>query len=582
MKTILACCLSLSFLLAALPAGAQDDVVTSAMRDELDRSMKTLQLEKLEKPYFIACRAQDLTGAYASASLGSLRSSNASRSRYLTVEMRVGDYALDNTNFISSPGMGGASRTFPLPLEDNYKELRRQIWLATDSAYKRALGDLSRKRAALQNRTRTEEIPDFTKGQPVTLRDEQAPARVELAAVEKMVRELSSLFRHMPQVYSSTVSLSVSNVVTRQVDSEGTSFVRATPEVVFRVVATTQAPDGMPLEDTVVAYGRSLNDLPSQQELAKRIGELGDHLAQLRSAALPDRYIGPVLFEGQAAAELFNRVFATNLLARRRPVSDNPRFESAAENPFLDKLGARVLPDTFDVVDAPTRDTYEDAHLYGSYRIDDDGMPARDVTLVQKGILKTLLSTRVPVRGVLESNGHRRGSGPGPSNLIVTSDKGLSEDELRAELMRLVKQRGLEYGIVVRRLSYANRLPALDLLPSMAMVFPGAVAGPAASPILAYKVFADGHEELVRNLEFTGITFAEFKEIAAASKTASVHTTTFSAGGSLVSLRVPSLLFDDVTVKKPSGEIPKPPVAGSPLADYAEPKPSAAGVHTQH
>ncbi len=575
MKTILACCLSLCLLLAALPAGAQNDVVNSAMRDELDRSMKTLQLEKLEKPYFIAYRTQEYTGTGASASLGSLLYSNTSHSRFLAVEMRVGDYALDNTNFVSSPGFPGLSRMSPLPLEDNYKELRRQIWLATDAAYKRALEDLSRKRAALQNRTRTEEIPDFTKAQPVTLRDEPPPAQVEPAAVEKMVRELSALFRQMPQVYSSTVSLSVNNVVTRQIDSEGTSFVRATPEVTFRAVATTQAPDGMPLEDFVTAYGRSISDLPSQEELARRIRELGAHLAQLRAAPLPDRYIGPVLFEGQAAAELFGRVFAPNLLARRRPISDNARFESMAENPFLDKLGARVLPDAFDVVDAPTRDTYEDARLYGSYRIDDDGVPARDTTLVQKGILKTLLSTRVPVRGVLESNGHRRGSGPAASNLIVTTGKGLSDDELRAELMRLVKQRGLDYGVVVRRLTYSSR--SVAQVPLAAMAFSG--AGGSESVILVFKVFPDGHEELVRNVEFSGITNTDFKDIAAASKTASIYTT--SSGGEVVSFRVPSLLFDDVTIKKPSGEIPKPPVAGSPLADSTDAK-NGGGDHSQH
>jgi len=575
MKATVACCFALCVLLCTPCVRAQEDLVTSAMRDELDRSMKTLRLEKLAKPYFIAYRIQDSTITYASATLGSLRHSNTSHSRFLTVEMRVGDYALDNTNFITSPGFAGISRGFPITLEDNYKELRRQIWLATDAAYKRALGDLARKRAALENRTRTEELPDFTKAQTTSLRDEAAPARVEQAALEKMVRELSGLFRRMPEVYSSTVNLTVSEVLTRQIDSEGTAFARKTPEVTFRAVASTQAPDGMPLEDFVAAYGRSMSDLPSQEELAKQIRQLGSHLAELRSAPLPDRYIGPVLFEGQAAAELFGHVFVANLLARRPPVSDNARFQSPAENPFLDKMGARVLPEGFDVVDVPTRDSYEGTHLFGGYGIDDDGVSARDVTLVEKGILKTLLSTRVPVRGVLETNGHRRGPGAAPSNVIVTTEKGLSDDELRAELMRLVKQRGLDYGMLVRRLSYGPRLPTLD--PSGAAPSPG-----EANLTLVYKVFPDGHEELVRNTELSAITYTELKDIAAASASASVYTTTFSPGGSLASFRVPSLLFDDVTMKKPSGEIPKPPVVPSPLADYANPKSSAGSDHNQH
>jgi predicted Zn-dependent protease len=577
MKATVACCFALYVLCCTPCVRAQEDLVTSAMRDELDRSMKTLQLETLEKPYFIAYRIQDSSVTYASATLGSLRNSNTSHSRLLTVEMRVGDYALDNTNFITAPAaFVGVSRGFPLPLEDNYKELRRQIWLATDAAYKRALGDFARKRAALQNRTRTEELPDFTKVQPVSLRDEAPPARVEQAALEKMVRELSGLFRRMPEVYSSSVNLTVSETLTRQIDSEGTAFVRRTPEVIFRSLASTQAADGMPLEDFVAAYGRSLSDLPSQEELAKQIRQLGSHLAQLRSAPLPDRYIGPVLFEGQAAAELFGHVFVPNLLARRRPVSDNARLPSPAENPFLDKMGARVLPQGFDVIDVPTRDIYEGAHLFGGYRIDDDGVSARDVTLVQKGILKTLLSTRVPVRSVLETNGHRRGSMAAPSNVIVTTEKGLSDDELRAELLRLVKQRGLDYGMVVRRLSYSLRSPTMD--PFVTMVVSGPVPNPGeTNPILVYKVFSDGHEELVRDTEVSAITYTEFKDIAAASTAASVYTTAFSPGGALVSFRVPSLLFDDITVKKPSGEIPKPPVVPSPLADYANPKASAGG-----
>src|SRR5262249_4433140 len=126
-KTIVACYFALHVLFCAPWVRAQEDVVTRAMRDELDRSMKTLQLEKLERPYFLAYRTQDLTITNVSATLGSLRNSNISHSRSLTVDMRVGDYALDNTNFTSAPGFAGISRAFPLPLEDNYKELRRQI-----------------------------------------------------------------------------------------------------------------------------------------------------------------------------------------------------------------------------------------------------------------------------------------------------------------------------------------------------------------------------------------------------------------------------------------------------------------------
>ena len=68
-----------------------------------------------------------------------------------------------------------------LPLEDDYQEIRRQIWLAADGAYKEALENLSKKRAALQNRTRTEELADFSREEPFTVADDTAPVEVDAA-----------------------------------------------------------------------------------------------------------------------------------------------------------------------------------------------------------------------------------------------------------------------------------------------------------------------------------------------------------------------------------------------------------------
>jgi len=560
-----------------------EDIVIKAMRDELARSMAKLQLEILEKPYFIAYRVQERASARTSASFGSLLSSNESRVRSLGVEVRVGNQALDNTNFLSgSFGGSGVIRMFGgtlrLPLEDDYKELRRQIWLATDGAYKRALEDLAKKRAALQNKTRTEEIPDLSREEITTIADDREPLKADRAALEATGRELSALFREMPAVFHSTVELTAGSVLTRYVNSEGTSFRRLTQLATFTAVAGTQAANGMPLEDFVAAYGRTLADLPKKDELAARIRETVARLAQLRDAPVVDQYNGPVLFEGQAAAELVSQALAGRLLASRRPVSDNPQFESASsqgENPFLDKLGARVLPRFLNLVDDPTIQEHEKTILVGGYAVDDDGVRAAPAKLVENGILKTLLSTRNPARGISRSTGHRRGAGPLPSNLFLTAEKGLDAAELKTEFLNLVKERGKEFGIVVRKLGN----PALR----------AAVGGGGSrlgSAILAYKVFPDGREELIRNAELSGINESAFKDIAAASKASTVYSAPFAArgasafsilaspdfggdpGGSpVVSLIVPSLLFEDITVKKPSGEIPNLPASKHPFFD---------------
>ena len=570
------------------PSQAEEEILVRAMHDELVRSMEKLQLEDLEKPYFIAYRVQEKKATSVSATFGSLLSSSESHTRLLTVEVRVGDYALDNTNFFSmSFGRSGVSRMFRgtvrLPLEDNYKELRRQIWLATDGAYKKALEDLSKKRAALQHKMRIEEIPDFSKEEPATITDWTAPVEMDRVEAETLVRDLSRLFKEMPDIFTSTVNLGVSNVVAHYVNSEGTSFTRVTPSLTFTALAGTQAPDGMPLEDFIAVHGHSMDDLPPKPELAAHIREMGGHLRKLREAPLVERYTGPVLFEGQAAGELFSQGFVPKLLASRRLLSDNPafgRFNLQRENPFLDKLGARVLPRFLSVVDNPTLTNYRKTKLEGGYKVDDDGIPASETKLVEKGVLKTLLTTRNPVRGITQSTGNRRGPGPAPTNLFLTAEKGFKDKEIKREFLNMVKQQGKDYGIVVRRLGNPILKVSRDRKVSM-FARPGREEKKIEGAILAYKMFTDGHEELIRNAELSGISVATFKDIVAVSKGQTVYNFRFSRLSSapffgrgphemevVVSLIVPSLvLFEDITLKQPSGEISNPPVSKHPFFD---------------
>ena len=584
---------ALMVLFISSPLKAGDDVLFKAMRDELDRSMTKLQLADLDKPYFIAYTVQDGTNWRVSASLDSLLEKTETRVRFLTVEVRVGNRTLDNTNFFSSPfGATGVVRMFGgtvrLPLEDDYQEVRRQMWLATDGAYKKALEDISRKRAALRNRTEAERLADFSQEEPVQIREDVSPVAVNLEEAARLAKELSAVFRQMPGIFTSKVRLGVSNVRTLYVNSEGSSFTRTSPTVSLVALAATQALDGMPLQDFVALYGRSMGELPGKEMLAARVREMGERLEKLREAPLLDRYNGPVLFEGQAAAEVCSQILAPRLLAVRRPVAENPQVEAylgMMDNPFLDKLGARVLPEFLSVVDNPTLPEFNQTRLLGSYQVDDEGVRARETMLVEKGILKTLLAARSPVSGIAHSTGNRRSSGVLPSNLIVSAEKGLSDQELREQFFKLIKRRGKEYGIVVRRLENPAFRAAGD---QMYATFtpPGQGEEKVEGPILAYKVYPDGHEELIRNAELVGLSSAAFRDIVAASNTQTVYSCPFVSralslyssymyfdtaegepGAPLVSFVVPALLFEDLTVKKPNDQIPKPPLSKPPLSD---------------
>ena len=557
-------------LLASVPAFAQlDDLETRAMRDEMQRSMKELRLESMDRPYYVAYKIVDSDTRAAQASLGALTSSGEARNRVLSVTVRVGSYEFDNTNFNGGGGslaallgsVGGGSSI--LPLDDNYDELRRKIWLTTDAAYKKAIEDLSAKKAAQQNRNREETIPDFCKEPPRQESEIMPPVDLKLPDAEHLVRAASAVFRTLPLVETSGAEIQVANNTEHFLDSEGTTYIRQVPDLTFRASASLQISTGEIFSDSYSAYGRSLSELPPETELLHETNLVADRLSARRKGKLAKRYNGPVLFEEESAAELFAHDFANQLSARSRSGGGNNAILSAllsgsnaggggnSTAGLVNKIGSRVLPDFLTVVDNPQLTQAEGHKLYGNYKFDEEGVPSQETLLVKDGILKTLLTSRTPARGMLQSTGNMRERGVLPGNLFVDASKSSSSEDLRKQLLEIVKNRDLEYGMIIRRLS-------------------GNVA------LEAIRVYPDGHEETVRDSRVAEITINSFKDILAVSKERTAYTEhaaiTSLAGlslfsnGDLITYVVPDMLFEDMTVEHIPNDSPKLPAISSPLA----------------
>ncbi len=567
---------------AAAADSVDPGLLEQALRDELERSMAELKLEELERPYYIAYQVQDVHTASAEASLGSLVASNSGHRRSLIVEVRVGSYEFDNTNFVAGPQFGGSQLSFrgpaPLPLGDDYREIRRQVWLATDAAYKSALEDLARKKSALENKTRTEELPDFTPAEPHDFRD---PTPLEAPDPEAdLVAELSARLK-APEVFTSRVRYRASAVRTLYLDSEGTSYTRVVADVELSAVAATQAEDGMWLDDSMAFYGRRLEDLPEASAMGERLEAMAERLSDLRSAQLIDLYNGPVLFEPAAAAELFAQAFVPKLLARRRPVAGDERLammlERNDDEDFKDRLGARVLPRFLSAVDDPTASELDGQPLFGGFPVDDEGTLTAATSLIERGYLKTLLTDRTPVKGAEGSTGNRRAGGVAPSNLIFRVERGgFSDEELREELMTLVADRGAEFAILVRRLTN----PEFTALHRSSR---GRGRASGTSVVAAFQVYPDGREVLLRNVEISGLDARSFRDIVAASAASHVIHRPFRpvnpdpfAGRyyreiPLISLATPAVLFEELTLKKPSREVPQLPAVPKPGLESLDP-----------
>jgi predicted Zn-dependent protease len=580
-----------SVLCLAGALSAADSAMMRAMKDELDRSIKKLRLENLDKPYFVAYRSVETSFCTVGASFGALTTSScrvpASPNRNLSIEVRVGDYSRDNTNFYAPLAVAGVIRTLnaggvTTPIDDNYDEIRRQLWLATDSAYKNALDMFAKKKAALENRTRTDDAPDLSKEPVFTFEDTGRPIDWNPSAIEAMVKDYSRLFREAPGIDFSEVRLVGNSWLTTYVNSEGSSFTRRLNFVTVTVGVEAQANDGMPLTDFEVFNARSVRDLPSREEITKRIRAMEARVAAMKKAPLLDRYNGPVMFEGQASAEILLQGIGGALVGTPRVVVDDLRFERlyTSNAGLSDKIGNRVFPSFISVSDIPSAMELQGQPLFGGYPVDDDGVKAGGTQLIDGGILKTLLRSRALLAGTTQSSASRRGMGPMPSNLIFTAAKGMSEAELKAELLKIVKQRNLEFGVVVRRMG--NPMITITQARSRIIIMTsGGPGGIQVEPLIeAYKIYPDGREELVRNLNIEGLQFGAFKDIVAAGSVPYVYTApfrniirspmmaqmfTFPGGPNVVSLAAPSLLFEDMALRRPTGEIPNLPFTKHPF-----------------
>lgn len=544
--------------------GQSEDIIIEALNDELVRSMNELQLEDAPKPYFIGYTVFDNTQYTESFFVGTSVRDVAARARTVRVEVRVGSYELDNRNYQPRASRSSAI-TWDLPVTDDYEELRRTVWRATDVAYKNAVLNFASKKTALENRRQEDSVPDFSVEESFryTSKPEVDFDSIDLQMVREPANELSKMFQNAPEIYTSVVVATGAKRRRIFLNSEGSFHDIHEQLCRIRTMAFTQAEDGTELQDYSTEFSTDCTNFPPLSDMKSRVQQMIDRLQSLRLATPPEEvYNGPVMFEGQAASEIFRRLLLPRLVAVRVPMTDNPRLDSLrSRNPFLDKIGARVISAKIDVVNDPTIDTFEDQPLLGHYAVDRQGVPAQRTHLIDGGRLQTLLSTRSPVDDLKYSTGSSRSGGsaiPGNVFLIPQEGEGLTREEMQEEMEFLMQDYGVEYGIVVRRLANQSEL-AFD--------------NRTSNVLEAYKVYPDGREELLPVIEITGYNDRTLRDIVAVSKDVGRYDTVYGnsdgAWVTPISIICPSILIEELTVRKMPPISPKPPVVPHPDAEPA-------------
>lgn len=557
---------------------AQESPILSAMQDELKRSMNGLRMKDEPPPYYIAYRVDDIVSMRVGARLGATTDEASSRQRVLHVEVRVGDYAFDSSRFLSfdrGSGVvpGSADAAMVAPIDDDYDALRRELWVVTDAAYKRAVTLLAKKKAAFQNRTSVDALPDLSHETPAEHVLPASPLMPRPAGEwADRARQVSAVFASYPEIYASDVSINEGRGTRYYVNSEGFKVVGPLQVATLRVSADAQAEDGSVLRDVFGLVESSLQDLPPVAELVARATDLATRLTAARKAPLGEEYSGPVLLEGEASAELIAHALVPLTLASRPPDADNARVTAAAAaqvTPFLSRIGSRVLTEGFQVADTPSLARFGNRPVPGAYTVDDDGVAAKDVTIVDNGRLVTLLTSRAPQKNLLQSNGHGRAGGAMAGVFQVTSAKPVPASELRAKYLELLKAQNKPFGYIVRAIASPGFLgDGADLGPT-----PGG-SGPAGPVLLkAVKVTPDGKEDAVRGMRFGNVAATAFRNLLDASQERAIYTyravaplaLTPVGGPATVSVIAPSLIFEELDVQRIKEIAQKPPIVTSPL-----------------
>ena len=572
------------------------------MRDEMARSKARLELkipsiEQPVRPYYVEYRLLDLDVREVVAEFGSLLTSTHTRNRFMNVVARVGSYKLDSSNFVSDEG----ARLFIGPtgsvgIDRDYDSLRQDLWIATDQAFKEAVDAYSKKKGYLSSLARQSDIDDFSRADPVQLIEPLETPDWAGRNWEQEARDTSAVMRAFSEVHESRVTYYLVYATEYLLTSEGTEIRQNRRFAAIEAGMAAVADDGVPVNHYYATYASRPADLPGADTVRKGLNVACTELMALRAAPPAQDYTGPVLFEARAAASLLAQVLGPAVNGARPPISFSPVLEQmlsglGGKSDWLGRLGARVLPPSVTVVDDPGAKESNGASLIGRYSVDDEGVRAQKVTLVENGILKGELMSRRPGSDFDQSNGHGRAAflndaKPTMSNLILTSTEHLSPADLKKKFLdscRAERRSEREqYCLVVREMDN----PALSLLHQedfselLASLAGGAGTGDRL-PLVVYRVYPEtGREEMIRGSRIIGLNTRALRNIAGIGNDSFVYSymqsqingfagTALGAFGSAqsglpASVVAPSLLFDELEVRGTRGEAKRLPLLPPP------------------
>jgi len=560
-----------------LIAKDEQSPVFQAMQDELQRTVSKLKLEKEKPPYYVAYGIIDEEKTTVRGQFGAIITDHTEHNRYLYIDLRVGNYDFDNSNFVSSPdyeyGMSGDITE--LPLDDDYDAIRQKIWLATDEQYKSAVDEMAKKKSTIEHKQMKDTIPDFSKVTPYQNFDEIKKTTFDKNFWRENIKTISNTFKTYSKLQTSKVDFLSRTRTIYFIDSDGNKFVKNNASTSLEAVANTQNKEGVGLSNYVGFYTHTPEELPNINVIVDRVKGMADTLSLYTQIPEENEYSGPVMFTSLASPQLFYEIIGKGVTDVRKPMYEEEQMSEMLDEKtgFLaGKFEKDVLPKDFSVSDDPSLTNWNGTALIGNYTVDDQGVKADKIELVKAGKLINLPMSRMPTKEIKKSNGHGRYFGGkvknSISNLIISSDK--TTDNLENEFINLLKAKELDYGIVITQLAFQIPKSREEMMDEFSFFFGGSKSETPliSAPLITYKLYTDGKKELISGLKFDAVAPMVLKDIVFTGIDQTVYNfflkERFGDAHLPISIIAPSVIIDKMILASKEGKAKKQPYLTHP------------------
>ena len=311
------------FLISIWQAIASDEVLEIANK-EMMRSYQFLQQQE-EPAYWIGMGINETKTINIQATNGAASEPEQEHYRYLDIDLRVGDYQLDNTHKILDGSYFDEPTHFDyeFPITNNRKTITQAIWLGIDDAYRSSVRRLIKIKTNSNIKVeREDQSDDFSSAEPVMYLEDYTPLAIDIKQWTSDIRDSSAEFLQYENVIDSMVSLSSEQQIRRILTTDGTQIREVRTHYRISAVAITIAEDGMELVAYEYQDFADMKNRPSKEEIIQLANDAAQKVEALRAAPLIDPYVGPAILRGRASAVFFHEILGHRVEGHRQKDED--------------------------------------------------------------------------------------------------------------------------------------------------------------------------------------------------------------------------------------------------------------------